>query len=162
MRELLEVDEIMSILRTSVARLHGLAARATPDQLRPARFDESWTLTAVLAHLRACNDVLGGNLIRIVREDGPSWRRLSPREWQRRHLYNAEEFAPAMAAFDRGRGDLLAILEWLPVSAWDRTATVTVAPGKVVAQSMRFFGDWLASHESEHLQDVERAIHSSG
>ena len=56
----LEVDEIMTILRTTVGRLGELTADARPRELEPTGYGEDWSVAAVLAHLRACNDVLGG------------------------------------------------------------------------------------------------------
>ena len=47
----------------------------TPTQLRAAPETDAWSVNDVLAHLRACHDVLGGSILRIVAEDRPRWRR---------------------------------------------------------------------------------------
>ena len=61
----------------------------------------------MLAHLRASHDVLGGSILRILREDTPSWRRLSPRAWMRKTDYPTWAFEPAFAAFTAQRTELL-------------------------------------------------------
>ena len=161
MTRMLEIQEIMEILRTSVARLRELADAAPPRALEPAGYDEEWSLTAVLAHLRACDDVLGANMIRIVREDHPAWRGMSPRTWQRRSGYHESTFEPAFEAFATGRSALLEALEPLPADAWERTATVTVPPKKLFEYSTRYYGDWLAAHERAHLRHLARTIRSA-
>jgi hypothetical protein len=154
---MLEVDEIMAILRTSVDRFRDLAAGATPEELEPAGYEDDWSVTAVLAHLRACNDVLGGNMIRIVREDHPAWRAMSPRTWQRKSGYHEWTFEPSFAAFSDGRNQLLEVLEPLAPADWERTATVTVPPKKVFEYTTRYYGDWLAAHERAHLRHLARS-----
>ncbi len=162
MKPLLEVPEIMEILQTSVPRLRKLSNIAPSAALLPAAYEGEWTLAAVLAHLRACNDVLGGNMVRIAEEDNPAWRGMSPRTWQRRSGYHDWEFEPAVREFDRGRAELLAVLDPLPPAAWKRTATVTVPPKKVFEYSIRYYGDWLAAHERAHLRHQARTIEKRG
>lgn len=156
MTRMLEVDEIMSILRSTVGRLRELAADAPPRELEPAPYDADWSIAAVLAHLRACNDVLGGNMVRIVTQGHLSWRAMSPRTWQRKSGYHEWQFAPAFEAFVKARAELLAVLEPLAPEAWERTATVTVPPKKVFEYSVRYYGDWLAAHERTHVNELER------
>ena len=91
---LLTIDEIMDILRTTVPRLEELTDRIPPARLQVAP-DDDWSVNDVLAHLRACHDVLGGSVLRILREDHPAWKRMSPRTWMRRTDYPGWTFGPA-------------------------------------------------------------------
>jgi hypothetical protein len=36
--------------------------------------------------------------------------------------------------------------------AWQRTASVSVPPAKVVEYTAHYYGDWLAGHERAHLK----------
>ena len=155
-KEMLAVDEIMAILRSTVGRIDELARAVSPPELEPAGYKDEWSITAVVAHLRACNDVLGGAMLRIVREDHPAWRATSPRTWQAKSGYHDWQFGPSFEAFSKGRGELLAVLEFLPPAAWERTATVKVPPANVYERSTRYYGDWLAQHERTHVKDLER------
>jgi hypothetical protein len=157
-RSLLSVDEIMAILPATVPRVKALAAGLSEPQLHAPPGPGEWSASVLLAHLRAAQDVLGTNIIRIVREDRPAWRRLSPRERQRKAGYNDWEFRNALEAFATGRAELLAVLEPMAPNDWERVAVVTVAPGRSLEQTARFFGDWLAGHEREHLEQMARAI----
>jgi DinB superfamily len=159
---LLTVDEIMAILPVSVPRLaeltDGLSARQLSAQPSPGE----WSANDILAHLRAAQDVLGTNIRRIVTEDRPTWKRLSPRQWQRTSGYQDWEFGPAFEAFGNGRAELLAVLAALRDEDWERVALVTVSPHRTAAQTGRFFGDWLARHERDHLEQVRQTIDSAG
>ena len=155
---LLSVDEILAILRASVPRLTALTDGLSDAQLRTLPEPGEWSANDLLAHLRASQDVLGRNITRIVREERPAWRRLSPREWQRTSGYNGSDFSPAFEAFATGREELLAVLVAMRPADWERVAVVTVAPARTVEQPARFFGDWLAGHERAHLQQMEGAI----
>jgi hypothetical protein len=155
---LLSVDVIMAILPASVPRVAALTSGLSDAQLRTPPEPGEWSAVDLLAHLRASQDVLGRNITRIVQEERPAWRRLSPREWQRKSGYNGSDFAPAFEAFSAGRAELLPFLDSMRTADWERVAVVTVAPGRTLEQTARFFGDWLAGHERDHLEQLERAI----
>jgi hypothetical protein len=155
---LLTVDEIMAILPATVPRVADLRYGITEAQLATAPKPGEWSATVLLAHLRAAQDVLGANIRRIIREDCPAWKRLSPRAWQRTSGYDDWAFRDAFEAFSNGRAQLLAVLAPLGPDAWERVAMVTVAPNRSIEQTARFFGDWLARHEREHLAQLERTI----
>jgi hypothetical protein len=74
----LSVGEIMEILTTTVPRLEELT-RGVPQQRLYTVTDYGWSVNDQLAHLRACHDVLGGNMLRIISEDRPAWKGMSPR-----------------------------------------------------------------------------------
>lgn len=80
----LTIDEIMAILPATVPRL-----------------------TELTDGVRACHDVFGGNILRILAEEQPTWKGMSPRAWIRRTDYPEWEFRPALEAFARQRADLL-------------------------------------------------------
>jgi hypothetical protein len=158
----LKVDEILAILPETARRIAALTEGMTPTQMHASPEADAWSVNDVLAHLRACHDILGGNILRILAEDAPMWKRVSPRAWIRKTDYPAWEFAPAFEAFKRQRGDLLAVLDPLPPDAWERTATVLGLRGEVHERSARYYGDWLAGHERTHWTQVERIIAALG
>ena len=157
-KRVLAVDEIMKTLRTTVPRLDALTEGVAPARLQASPAPDAWSVNDVLAHLRACNDVLGGAARRIVTEDHPSWRAMSPRTWQRRSGYHGWTFGRAFDAFAEGRAELLVVLVPMAENAWERTAAVTVPPGQVHERSVRYYGDWLADHERTHLRSLPAII----
>ena len=63
----LTVDEIMAILPETSPRISVLTDGLTPAQLHTPPEPDAWSINDVLAHLRACHDVLGGSVLRIAR-----------------------------------------------------------------------------------------------
>ena len=157
----LSVGEIMEILTTTVPRLEEITHGAPQKGLHTVT-EYGWSVNDQLAHLRACHDVLGGNMLRIIREDHPAWKGMSPRTWQKRTDYFEWEFPPAFDAFRTQRAALLEVLETLPHQAWERTATVSVPPNQVFEYSARYYGDWMARHERAHLGHMARILKEAG
>ena len=155
----LSADEIMEILATTVPRLEELTS-GVPQQRLYEVTDYGWSVNDQLAHLRACHDVLGGNMLRIIREDHPAWKGMSPRSWQKQTDYFEWKFPPAFEAFRTQRVELLEVLEELPPEAWERTATVAVPPNKTFEYSTRYYGDWMARHERGHLGHMAHILQS--
>ena len=157
----LGVGEIMEILTTTVPQLEELT-RGVPQQRLSAVTDYGWSVNDQLAHLRACHDVLGGNMLRIIREDHPAWKGMSPRTWQKQTDYFEWKFPAAFDAFRVQRAELIAVLEELPPNVWERTATVAVPPSQVHEYSTRYYGDWIARHERGHLGHMRRILTKLG
>jgi hypothetical protein len=153
----LTVDATMEILRTTVAGLEEVTARV-PQPHVYAVTDYGWSVNDQLAHLRACHDVLGGNMLRIVREDHPAWRGMAPAAWQKQTDYFEWKFRRALDEFRAQRAELLEVLEPLPIEAWKRTATVSAPPGVVYEYSVLYYGDWMARHERSHLKHMARIL----
>ncbi len=154
----LTVDEIMAILAETPGRIAAMTDGLTPVQVRAAPGPEAWSVNDVLAHLRACGDVLGGNTVRILREDRPSWKGMNPRACLKKTDYPTWEFEPAFEAFKRQRAELLAVLQGLPQEAWQRTATVTGMIGETYERSALYYAIWLAGHERAHWRQIRHIV----
>jgi hypothetical protein len=154
----LTVEEIMVILPETPRRLAALTDGLTPTELRASPGPDAWSVGYVLAHLRACHDVLGGNILRIVAEDTPTWKRESPRSWIRKTDYPEWEFAPAFTAFKEQRTELLKVLEPLPSDGWGRFAMVTERGGEAEERTVLYYGNWLAEHERAHWEHLEGIV----
>ena len=154
----LAVDEIMAILPATPRRIATLTEGLTPTQLHASPGPDAWSVNDVLAHLRACHDVLGGNTLRILAEDTPTWKGMNPRAWIKKTDYPEWEFAPAFEAFKKKRAELLAVLEPLPPDGWERTATVTGMIGETYERSARYYADWMAGHERAHWKHIKRIV----
>jgi hypothetical protein len=148
----------MAILPETPRQIAAQTEALTPAQLRTSPEPDAWSVNDVLAHLRACHDVLGGYTLRILAEDTPTWKGMSPRAWLRKTDYPDWEFAPALAAFKRQRTDLLAVLDPLPREGWERTATVIGMVGETYARSARYYAAWMARHERAHWKHISRII----
>ena len=68
---LLTIEQILTILAETPPRIVALTASLAPAQLHSAPNPDEWSASDVLAHLRACNDVWGNNMLVIIAEDRP-------------------------------------------------------------------------------------------
>jgi hypothetical protein len=156
--QLLTVGEILAVLPETPRLIAALTEGLKRPELHASPAPDAWSISDVLAHLRACHDVLGGSILRILAEDTPAWKRMSPRAWIKKTDYLEWEFAPALDAFEKQRAELLGVVGPLPMEAWERTATVTENVGKTYARSARFYGDWMAGHERAHWQQIRSLV----
>src|SRR5882672_5691635 len=85
---------------------------------------DEWSPNDVLAHLRSCSDMWGRYIAKIIAEDRPTIRAMSPRTWIKSTNYPELEFASSLRAFRKQRAELLALLTPLPKASWSRRATV--------------------------------------
>jgi hypothetical protein len=154
--EPLTIEQVLSLLAVTPTRLTALTAGLVPTQLHIAPNQDEWSANDVLAHLRACADVWGNCITRIIAEDKPALRGISPRAWIKKTDYRELEFGPSLHSFATQRAELLAILQPLPPEGWSRTATVKDMVGKVFERTVLDYGQRLARHEQAHLEQIER------
>jgi hypothetical protein len=154
----LTIDEILAQLRLGPPTIAELTRGVPAKDLCAAPEPDSWSVNDVLAHLRACGDVLGGNMLRILAEDRPTFRRLSPRAHIRKTDYPDWRFEPAFEAYSNQRADMLAVLDSTPREAWSRFAYVTETRREVTERGLQFYGNWLAGHEAVHLPQIEQIL----
>lgn len=156
-RQPLPIEQVLSLLAAAPPRIAGLTAGLSPEQLRTAPAPGEWSATGILAHLRACADVWGDCIARIIDEDRPTLRAMDPRTWMERTDYPDLAFAPSFAAFAAQRAGLLTTLHGLPADDWSRAATVTGA-GRPLERTVHFYAQWLATHERTHLRQLQRTV----
>ncbi len=123
-RRSLPIEQVLTLLAATPPRIAALTAGLAPDQWHSTPNPGEWSANDVLAHLRACNDVWGSNIVTIIAQDKPTFKGVNPRAWIKKTDYLEQEFQPSLLAFTTQRTALLAVLEALPPESWSRTATV--------------------------------------
>ncbi|HEX8732991.1 MAG TPA: DinB family protein [Ktedonobacterales bacterium] len=151
----LTAQQALALLTETPTRLAALTADLTPAQLRTSPGPDEWSLNDILAHLRACADMWGGCMARIIAEDRPTLRAINPQAWIAQTNYPTLEFQPSLRAFTAQRAELLAALGSLPPQGWARSAIVTGA-GAVLERTVLFYARWLAGHERTHVKQIAR------
>lgn len=151
------IEEILVLLAETPKRIADLTANFSPVQLRTKPTSEEWSANEVLAHLRSCADVRGACIPRIITEDGPTLRAISPRTYMEQTDYVDLEFRTSFRAFEKQRGGLLAVLEPLPGKSWSRSAIVKGA-GKPLEWTVLDYAEWIAVHERPHVKQIGRIV----
>lgn len=149
------IEKVVTVLSETPKRLAALTTGLTPVQLRATPGQNEWSANDVLAHLRACADVWGGCILRIVAEERPTLRAVNPRAWIDSTDYPTLEFRPSLRTFIKQRDELLEVLDRLLNKSWSRSATVTGA-GAPLERSVLDYAERLARHERAHVRQVER------
>src|SRR5262249_24764042 len=138
-------------------RIAALTDGLPPAQLQTVPHHEEWSLNDVLAHLRACADVRGTCIVRMIAEDSPTLPAINPRTWIKRTDYPQLDFIASLSAYAAQRDDLLVVLGPLPREGWSRAATVTGA-GQVLERTVHVYAQWLARHERRHVKQIEDIV----
>jgi len=149
----LSVDEILRLLAEAPSRLSALTAAIAAEMLRTPSVPDEWSAVEVLAHLRSCADVWGGYMSKIIAEDQPTLRAISPRTWMKKTDYRTLEFQPSLQAFAAQRDELVAMLKALPPEGWERSATVKEGD-KVRTWTVYGYARRLVLHEQIHIQQM--------
>jgi hypothetical protein len=156
-RQLMTMEQILSILRDTPERLRGLTGDLTEAELHAAPERGEWSVTEIAAHLRSCADVWGQAIETIALTDHPTIRAVSPTTWIKSTDYRELAFASLLQAFGTQRDQLLALLGQLPDQGWWRTATV-LGGGRPLELTVHSYADRLARHERTHWRQVAKTV----
>lgn len=114
-------------------------------------------MNEILAHLRACADVWGGMIQKMLTQDHPTFRYLSPRTYIRRTDYPVLSFTENLAALIGQREELLGGLRALEPADWSRGATVKQGD-KLREHTVYSTTRRMALHELDHCAQIEALI----
>jgi hypothetical protein len=147
----------VALLTAAPRRISASTAGLELELLRQSPAPGEWSATEVLAHIRACADVWGGCIASILSEDHPTIRFVSPRTWIKKTDYPELDFRSSLRSFTRQRDQLLTLLTPLAPGAWSRSATV-IRAGRSLEETVLSYADRLASHEQQHLVQIESTV----
>jgi uncharacterized damage-inducible protein DinB len=149
-------DQMLEMLESAPSRIATAAEMLTPAQLHTAPGAGEWSVNDVLAHLRACADVWGGAIARILSEDHPTIRAIDPRNYMVQTNYPDLRFHESFQAFSEQRLELLQTLGPLSAADWQRDATLTGA-GRPLNYTVTKYVRRIVLHERAHLKQIERS-----
>jgi DinB superfamily len=153
----LTLEQILIQLPETPRQLATITEGVTPANLQMRPAPGEWSANEVLAHLRACADVWGNHIVRIIKEDKPAWVAVNPRSWIEKTDYAGLKFAPSLRAFTKQRADLMAALGPLPRKGWARVAVVS-GGGPTCERTVLYYAERLARHERAHVNQLGRMV----
>jgi hypothetical protein len=156
-RQLMTMEQILSILRDTPERLRDLTGDLTEAELHTAPEPGEWSVTEIAAHLRSCADVWGAAIETIAATDHPTIRAVSPTTWIKSTDYRELGFAVSWQAFTKQRDQLLGLLGQLPDQGWSRSATV-LGGGRPFELTVHSYANRLARHERTHWRQVAKTV----
>ncbi|HKE26948.1 MAG TPA: DinB family protein [Bryobacteraceae bacterium] len=150
---------VIEMLKTTPRRIASASRGFSDKELSWKPAADSWSANEVLAHLRACADVWGGSILKILKQDNPTFRYVSPRTWIRKTNYLDLDFKASCLAFRKQREDLLKVLQSVPQEDWLRRAKVKAA-AKLREETVLSYAQRLGDHEARHCEQMDRVLHA--
>ena len=148
-----ETEKVLRLLAATPRRITSLSRGIDIGKFQFKPDQDSWSANEILAHLRACADVWGKNIMATITLDHPTLRHISPRGWIRRTDYLQLEFKSSLATFAQQRHELLSVLKGLATGDWSREATT-----KGREETVFSFASRIAEHESKHCRQIEEVL----
>jgi hypothetical protein len=145
---------VLKALGDTPRRLTEITRGSPVDALTRRPSAGEWSAAEIVNHLRANAGVWGSTIARMLAEDDPTIRYVSPRGIMKKPEYQCG-FAEALARFSADRKNLLATLKPLPGSGWSRSATFTGVSAKRSRATVLDYAENIASHEALHIVQVE-------
>jgi len=154
-----EIRAVLTLLSETPKTIARIAQGLDEQQLHRQPDVDAWSAQEIVAHLRACAEVWGRSIDRMVTEDHPTIRYVSPRGWIRKTDYLQQDFRETLRKFSEQRAGLVTRLRKLPARGWTRSATFTGTTsgrdGTVLSYANR-----IAEHEVRHLDQLRRTLKS--
>lgn len=148
---------VLEMLETTSRHIASVTRRLSDGELNWKPAADSWSVNEVLAHLRCCADVWGESIRKILQQNQPTFRYVSPRGWIKKTNYLELDFKPSFLAFNTQREELLKTLRTLPAKDWSRRANVKAAT-EVREETVLSYARRLANHESGHCAQIDRVL----
>jgi uncharacterized damage-inducible protein DinB len=148
-----EIKKFLDLLAEAPRRI-ATATRSVPDaQLNLRTAEEPWSVSDILAHLRASADVREKFMQAMLTQDQPVMRYISPRTYIRKTDYLVLPFAESFKAYKKQRAELLNTLIGLSLNDWSRSATIKERPETVFSYTL-----YLTQHETVHCEQIEELL----
>jgi DinB superfamily len=153
-----DISRIVAHLTHAPLRVETATRGLQTTQLYLRSDAEPWSVSDILAHLRACSDVWGNSIIAMLTRDNLTLRYVSPRSWMNKPLYREQAFDVALVSFTQERQKLVKALAELDEAGWLRRATFTGVSARQRDQTVLSYADRIVTHEQPHLDQIESLL----
>jgi hypothetical protein len=153
----IEIDKILRMLEETPQYIQTLINDSSAEAVYFKADEHSWSLNENLAHLRACSDIGGKDIRRMLSEHNPTIRYVSPRTHMKKTGYEKLLFVDSFESYQEQRRQLLEILRDLSLEAWKKQATFTgTTRGKY--QTVFSYAKRIAEHEHHHFPQIAQVL----
>lgn len=159
-----QISQILNLLTEGPLRIEAAAKGVEAAILYLRTEAEPWSVSDILAHLRACSDVWGTSLNAMLTQDNPTIRYKSPRSSMKKPMYADQEFKAALASFTSERQKLVKVLANLDETGWLRRGTFSGTSPRQRSQTVLSYAERIINHEQPHLDQIESLLqlHTGG
>jgi uncharacterized damage-inducible protein DinB len=148
-----EIEQFLKLLADAPRRI-AAATKGLPEaQLYLRTQEEPWSVSDILAHLRASADVRGIFIQSMLTQENPTLRYISPRTYIKKTNYVDLAFPESFEAYKKQRHELLNTLKNLSTNEWSRSAVIKDRPETVFSYTL-----YLTQHETAHCEQIEELL----
>ena len=153
-----QTQHLLNRLTSIPARIsHAVAGWSEADLHIPSATDE-WSAAAILAHLRASDDIITPRIYAMLVRDNPPLAAYDDRRWAEVARYEQADFQTSLNLFTFRRAELVTMLRRVPPADWQRTGYHETHGLISILQIVAH----LVEHEEEHCTQLEAIQPSFG
>jgi uncharacterized damage-inducible protein DinB len=153
-----DIQRVLELLKQGPLRIKKASHNFPTNQLHARTTEEPWSINDILIHLRACSDVWGDTIMKMLAEDHPSQRYQSPRAFMKKAKYQNQEFAAGLESYTQERQKLIKTLTSLDQAGWSRPGTYTGVTARHQHQTVWSLVNRILDHEQPHLDQIEMLL----
>lgn len=146
-----DTASLVERLAATPGRIAAATAGLSPEQLSTPPAQGEWSVLGVMAHIRACDDILAPRLVMMNVREEPAMPVFDDRRWEEVMGYADSDFHELLAAFTFRRSELVRALRRLRPSDFRRTGQLETRGSITVQVVMRH----IVEHEDEHCLQIE-------
>ncbi len=151
-----ETEKFLGIISETPGRIAQIVGDFEEARMHAKADAKSWSVSDILAHLRACSDLWTHSIYAMLAEDEPVFSDIDERKWAKVTRYGELPFHESLEAYSMQRGNLVRILRDLPLESWERSAIIFERKHTVFTQTRR-----MAKHETEHIEQMRLLLGGS-
>jgi len=148
-----EVQKHLKLLGKTTRRITSITKQFDEVSLQAKPKKDEWSANDILAHLRACADVWGDQIEKMIAKDNQKLPYAHPRQWIKKTNYRELPFHESFRAFKVQRRKLLKVLKELSFEDWSRSAIIKGREHTIFTQVRR-----MAKHEDVHCHQITELL----
>jgi hypothetical protein len=146
-----QTNDLIARLSAIPARIGQATAGWSEGQLRAAPAGHDWSAAAVLAHMRASDDILAYRAYMILVRDSAPLPSFDERRWAEVAGYTEADFRTSLEAFRLRRAELAAMLRRAGPGDWRRSGVHEERGALALIDIITH----VVEHEEEHCAQIE-------
>lgn len=149
-----EIDALLDRLADTPGRIAITVAGRDAAQLAERMAAEEWSPLAVLAHMRAADDILAPRLVAMLVREEPALPAFDERRLGEVMGYEVADFHELLTGFAFKRAELVRALRRVELRDWRRTGMHESRGQITLLETLRH----LVEHEAEHCLQIETLL----
>jgi hypothetical protein len=148
-----QIEQFLELLRQAPQRIAAATDGVAESRLYLRTDEEPWSVSDILAHLRASTDVRERFMQIMLTQVNPTLRYISPRTYIKKTNYLELAFPESFQAYNKQRHELLERLKDLSLKEWSRCAIIKERPETIFS-----YTQYLTEHETAHCEQIEELL----